>query len=221
MAHHRKLVAAAAALNSAIFVVEAVAGFVAESLSLVMDSVHNLSDEMALVLLYLAFILPNGISRHLLRSANLFNSVGLVLVSALLLWQAVERILHPAPVLGLVAIVVGLAAAVANWGVARLLLKPSRNNAAIRLAYIHNIGDCYVSLAPVAAGLLVTLTGYSIFDPLIAGGIAVWIIISTVREVFASSDELIWPEQIVHRAGAGQVQKLLARLGSRFPPDCA
>jgi Co/Zn/Cd efflux system component len=197
MAHHQKLVAAAAALNSAIFVVEGVAGFVAESLSLVMDSVHNLSDEMALVLLYLAFILPNGISRHLLRSANLFNSVGLVLVSALLLWQAVERILHPAPVLGLVAIVVGLAAAVANWGVARLLLKPSRNNAAIRLAYIHNIGDCYVSLAPVAAGLLVTLTGYSIFDPLIAGGIAVWIIISTVREVFASSDELIWPEQIV------------------------
>jgi cation diffusion facilitator family transporter len=197
MAHHRKLVAAAAALNSAIFVVEAAAGFVAESLSLVMDSVHNLSDEMALVLLYLAFILPHGISRHLLRSANLFNSVGLVLVSALLLWQAVERILHPAPVLGSVAIVVGLAAAVANWGVARLLLKPSRNNAAIRLAYIHNIGDCYVSLAPVAAGLLVTLTGYSIFDPLIAGGIAVWIIISTVREVFASSDELIWPEKIV------------------------
>jgi cation diffusion facilitator family transporter len=197
MAHHRKLVAAAAALNSAIFVVEAAAGFVAESLSLVMDSVHNLSDEMALVLLYLAFILPHGISRHLLRSANLFNSVGLVLVSALLLWQAVEQILHPAPVLGSVAIVVGLAAAVANWGVARLLLKPSRNNAAIRLAYIHNIGDCYVSLAPVAAGLLVTLTGYSIFDPLIAGGIAVWIIISTVREVFASSDELIWPEKIV------------------------
>jgi Co/Zn/Cd efflux system component len=127
MAHHRKLVAAAAALNSAIFVVEAVAGFVAESLSLVMDSVHNLSDEMALVLLYLAFILPNGISRHLLRSANLFNSVGLVLVSALLLWQAVERILHPAPVLGSVAIVVGLAAAVANWGVARFSSgRPSR-----------------------------------------------------------------------------------------------
>jgi cation diffusion facilitator family transporter len=197
MAHHRKLIAGAAALNSGIFVVEAVAGFVAESLSLVMDSVHNLSDEMALVLLYLAFVLPHGISRHLLRSANLFNSVGLVLVSALLLWQAVERILHPAPVLGSVAVVVGLAAAAANWGVARLLLKPSRNNAAIRLAYIHNIGDCYVSLAPVAAGLLVTLTGYSIFDPVIAGGIAVWIIISTVREVFASGEELIWPEKIV------------------------
>jgi Co/Zn/Cd efflux system component len=197
MAHYRKPLAAAAALNTAIFVVEALAGFQADSLSLVMDSVHNLSDEMALVFLYLAFVLPDGVSRHLLRSANVFNSVGLVLVSGLLLWQAGERILHPVPVVGSVAVVVGLLAAAANWGVARLLLAPSRNNAAIRLAYIHNIGDVYVSLAPVAAGLLVSLTGYSTFDPVIAAGIAAWIIGSTVREVFASSEELIWPEKIV------------------------
>src|SRR5438876_7801807 len=73
MAHHRKAVAAAAALNSGIFVVEAVAGYQAGSLALLMDSVHNLSDEMGLVLLYLAFILPLGVSRNLLRSANVFN----------------------------------------------------------------------------------------------------------------------------------------------------
>jgi len=47
MAHYRKPLVAAVALNSAIFVVEAVAGFQAQSLSLVMDSIHNLSDEMA------------------------------------------------------------------------------------------------------------------------------------------------------------------------------
>ena len=197
MAHYRKPLAAAAALNTAIFVVEAVAGFQADSLSLLMDSVHNLSDEMALVFLYLAFVLPHGVSRHLLRSANVFNSAGLMLVSAVLLWQAIERMLHPAPMVGSVAIAVGLFAAAANWGVARLLLAPSRRNAAIRLAYIHNIGDVYVSLAPVGAGLLVSLSGHSIFDPLIAAGIAAWIIISTVREVFASSEELIWPEKIV------------------------
>jgi len=197
MAHYRKPLAAAAALNTAIFVVEAVAGFQADSLSLLMDSVHNRSDERALVFLYLAVVLPRGVSRHLLRSANVFNSVGLMLVSAVLLWQAVERMLHPAPVVGSVAIAVGLFAAAANWGVARLLLAPSRRNAAIRLAYIHNIGDVYVSLAPVGAGLLVSLSGHSIFDPLIAAGIAAWIIVSTVREVFASGEELIWPEKIV------------------------
>src|SRR5262249_32189154 len=116
MAHYRRPLAAAAALNTAIFAVEAVAGFKADSLSLIMDSVHNLSDEMALVFLYLAFVLPHGVSRHLLRTANVFNSVGLLLVSGLLLWQAAERILHPAPVVGSVAVVVGLLPAAPHWG---------------------------------------------------------------------------------------------------------
>jgi cation diffusion facilitator family transporter len=197
MSHYRKPLAAAAALNTAIFAVEAIAGYQADSLSLIMDSIHNLSDEMALIFLYLAFVLSRGVSRNLLRSANVFNSVGLVLVSGLLLWQAIERLLHPTPTAGIVAIVVGLLAAGANWGVARLLLKPSRDNPAIRLAYIHNVGDVYVSLAPVLAGLLVSVTGLSLFDPLIAGGIAVWFIVSTLREVAQSHEELIWPEKIV------------------------
>jgi FtsP/CotA-like multicopper oxidase with cupredoxin domain len=77
-----------------------------------------------------------------------------------------------APVMGSVAIVVGLAAAAANWGVP----PPGWNNATMRLAYIHNIGDVYVSLAPVLAGVVVAVSGYSFFDPLIAGGIALWII---------------------------------------------
>jgi cation diffusion facilitator family transporter len=196
MAHHRKAVGAAVGLNSAIFVVEGAAGFRFDSLSLVMDSIHNLSDELALVAILFAFVLSQGVSRNLLRVANIFNSVGLVLISALLLWSAFQRLLHPTPIVGIVPIFVGLAAAGANWGVARLLREPGRNNAAIRLAYIHNIGDAYVSLAPVAAGLLVVATGYSFFDPLIAGGIAIWIIGSTVREIAGSHEELIWPEKI-------------------------
>jgi cobalt-zinc-cadmium efflux system protein len=194
--HYRKPLAAAVALNTAIFIVEAIAGYEANSLSLIMDSVHNFSDQVALVFLYLVFVLPLGISRNLLRSANIFNSVGIVAVSGVLLWQAVERIIHPAPVLGTVPIVVGLAAAAANWGVARLLRDPARNNAAIRLAYLHNLGDVQVSLAPVLSGLLVLASGRFIFDALIAGGIALWLIVSTLREVIASHEELIWPEKI-------------------------
>jgi cobalt-zinc-cadmium efflux system protein len=197
MAHYRKPVAAAVALNTGIFVVEAVAGYQASSLSLIMDSVHNLSDELALVCLFLAFIVARGPSQKLLRGANIFNSVGLVAVSGLLLWQAVERMLNPVPVQGAIPIIVGLAAAAANWGVARLLLKPSENIAAIRLAYIHNLGDVWVSLAPVVAGVLLLVTGYSFFDPLIAAIVAVWIIVSTGREVLESHEELIWPDRIV------------------------
>jgi len=196
MAHYRKPLAAAAALNSAIFLVEAFAGFQANSLSLIMDSVHNLSDELALVLLYLAFVLPLGLSRNLLRSANVFNSIGIVVLSALLFWQATVRFLNPAPVWGGVTIVIGLLAALGNWGVARLLRNPGRNNPAIRLAYIHNLGDIQVSLAPVLSGLLVIATGYSFFDPLIAGGVALWLMVSTLREVIGSHNELISPEKL-------------------------
>jgi Co/Zn/Cd efflux system component len=208
MAHFRKPLAAAALVNTGIFVVEAIAGYQADSLSLIMDSVHNLSDEMALVFLYLAFILPLGVSRNLLRSANLFNSVGLVAVSGLLLWYAVGRILHPTPVAGGLTIAVGLAAAAANYVVAHLLWKPGRKNAAIRLAYIHNIGDVWVSLAPVVAGFLVSVTGYSVFDPIIAAGIAIWIISTTLWEVISSREELIWPERIV--CGHSDEEEVLA-----------
>jgi len=197
MAHHRKALAAAVAVNAVIVAVELAAGWQAGSLSLVMDGVHNLSDELALVLLYLAFMLPQGLTRSLLRSANLFNSLGLLAVSALVLWQVVERFLHPLPVLGWVAVVVGLGAALANWAIARLLWKPGRHNAAIRLAYLHNLGDAFASLAPVLAGLLVSVSGQVFFDPLVAGGIAVWIIVSTLREVLVSRDELIAPEKLV------------------------
>jgi cobalt-zinc-cadmium efflux system protein len=80
--------------------------------------------------------------------------------------------------------------------VARALLRPSCNNPAIRLAYVHNLGDVLVSLAPVLAGLLVTLTGRSLFDPLVALAIGLWIIVSTVREVVGAREELLWPEKI-------------------------
>ena len=78
MAHHQKAVAAAVAINTAIFVVEGIAGYQASSLSLLMDSVHNLSDELALVCLYAAFLVTRGPSQRLLRAGNLFNSVGLI-----------------------------------------------------------------------------------------------------------------------------------------------
>jgi cobalt-zinc-cadmium efflux system protein len=196
VAHYRKPLAAAAALNTAIFAVEAIAGFQANSLSLVVDAVHNFSDELALACLYLAFVLARGFSRNLLRVANLFNSVGIVAISGLLLWQAAVRLLHPAPVLGAVSIAVGLFAAVGNWGVAKLLYEPGKDNAAIRLAYLHNLGDIQVSLAPVLSGGLVLLSGRSYFDPIIAGGIALWLIGSTLQEVARSRDELLWPAKI-------------------------
>src|SRR6266436_1328420 len=110
MAHLRKPLIAATALNTGIVVAEAIAGYHAHSLSLLMDSVHNLSDELALVCLCLAYLLPLHLSRDLQRSANLLNSVGLIAVSGLLVWQAIDRLISPTAVLGSFPLVVGVLA---------------------------------------------------------------------------------------------------------------
>jgi cobalt-zinc-cadmium efflux system protein len=206
MSHIRKPLIAAAVLNTGIFFGEAVAGYQSQSLSLLMDSVHNLSDELALVCLALAFVLPLALSRTLQRSANVLNSVGLVAVSGLLIWESVSRLFTPVPVVGLVPVVVGLLAAIGNGAVAWYLQKVSEQNAAIRLAYLHNLGDVYVSLAPVVAGVLVTVSGGSFFDAAIALLTAVWVIWTTVQEVVSARDALLWPADAVcpHHALASE-----------------
>src|SRR6266850_7955669 len=116
MAHIRKPLAAAALLNTAVFAIEAVAGSRAHSLSLLMDAIHNFSDELALLCLLAAYVFTVSLSRGLQRVANLLNSLGLITISALLVWQAVDRLLHPLPVTGWLPITVGASAAVGNWG---------------------------------------------------------------------------------------------------------
>ena len=96
-----------------------------------------------------------------------------------------------------VPIVIGLAAAAGNYGVAVLLRRPAQHNAAVRLAYVHNMGDVLVSLAPVSAGALVALTGRPEADGLVAVAIALWLIVTTVSEVRGSADDLLWPEELV------------------------
>jgi len=193
MAHLRKPLAIAVALNTGITVVETIAGLRANSLSLVMDAVHNLSDELALVLLLLA-VFQSRPARKLVQAANGFNSIGLVVVSILPLWHAVNRLIHPQPVAGVVPIIVGLLAALGNWGVARVLQKPSQTEPAIRLAYVHNRGDALVSLVPAVAGLGVLIFHTPLWDPLVALVIGMAILIPALRTLVSARQELLWPE---------------------------
>ena len=197
MAHRRRPLTVALGLNTAVLAVEIVGGVASNSLSLIMDGVHNLSDELGLGFLVLAYTLRTGLSGNLLRSANLFNSVGLLAVSGFLIWRVVERLLQPMPVLGLVPIVAGLIGAAGNWGVARVLRGPGREDPAIRLAYVHNLADVFVSLVPVAAGVLTIASGNFLFDPLLALLIAAVIVITTLRTLISSHREILWPEKVV------------------------
>ena len=197
MAHIRKPLATAAGLNTLIFAAEAFAGVRANSLSLLMDAVHNFSDELALICLYLAYVVTARASRGLQRFANLLNGLGLVLISAVVSWQAIQRLADPRPIIGWLPFTVGLFGVVGNWGVARLLRPWAPHSAAIRMAYVHNLGDVFVSLAPVVAGVLVMLTHRPMFDALVALGIGVWLMVTTLREIRQLGNELLWPENAV------------------------
>lgn len=203
MSHHRRAVGAATLLNTAIVLVEVGAGFASRSISLLTDGVHNLSDELALVCVYLAFFLPGWLGRQSQRTANVLNSIGLIAVSGLIVWDAVDRLRHPVLVQGLVPLVVGVVASVANAGVAYLLRDPARHSATVRLAYLHNRGDVLVSLVPALAGIVVAATGRAIFDSVAALMVAGWLMLSTLRELRASSPELLWPEAIECRHEVG------------------
>ena len=204
MAHLRKPLAIALGMNTAVLAVETVGGIEANSLSLLTDAVHNLSDEVALGFLLLAYALRAGLSSHFLRSANLFNSIGLLAISGLLVWQAIERLMHPQPVWGAVPIIAGLLAAVGNWFVARALQEASKEDLAIHLAYVHNLGDTLVSLAPVLAGITVVVTGSYLFDPAIAILIATVIVFTTFRAIRGSETALMRPENVVCGDSASQ-----------------
>ncbi len=201
MSHVKRPLAIAAALNTTIFIAEGYGGIKGHSNSLMMDGIHNFSDELAMICLFLAYALPITMSRNFQRTANVLNSIGLIAISGILVWQSVGRVINPKPTIGYIPLIVGLLAALANWGVAKILYKIRNQNAAIRLAYLHNLGDIYVSLAPVAAGILVLLTGKTFFDPIIAIGIGVWLIWSTIKEISNSVNELIWPENAVCKHG--------------------
>jgi cobalt-zinc-cadmium efflux system protein len=195
MAHIRKPLGIAVALNTTVFGLELVGGLGSRSSALVADAAHNLSDELALVCLWLAYLLTISVSRGLQRMANLLNSLGLVAISAVLAWQAVDRVLHPPAVAGWVPIAIGLVAAAGNWGVARTLRRWRHTNAAVELAYLHNLGDIQVSLAPVVAGVLVTGFGTPVIDPLIALLVCLWLLGTTTVALRRSAVELRWPDE--------------------------
>ena len=210
MAHRRRPLVTALALNTGALVVEVGAGVPAKSLSLVMDGVHNVSDEVALAFLVLAYSIRVGLSGRFLRSANLFNSLGLLAISAVLVWQVFERLHQPVVVVGIVPVIAGLTAAAANYGVARALRQPAAEDAAIRLAYVHNLGDTLASLAPVVAGALTLASGSLLVDPLVALVIAGAIIVPTLQTIAGSHRDLVWPENVAcgHEPSASRAADL-------------
>lgn len=163
----------AIALNLAFVIIEAAAGFIANSTALIADAGHNLSDVMGLVLAagaaWLAGRAPGGQRTYGFGKAGVLAALanGLLLVGAsgALAWEAARRLLAPQEVEP--GLVIGIAAAgfILNTGSALLFLRGRKNDVNVRGAFLHMAADAGVSLGVVIAGLLIWQTGAAWLDP--------------------------------------------------------
>ncbi|PXW65934.1 cation diffusion facilitator family transporter [Methylobacterium sp. B4] len=175
------------ALNLGFVGVEALYGWLANSMALVADAGHNLSDVLGLIAAWIASALvkraPSARFTYGLRGSSilaaLFNAVVLLVATGGIIVEAVQRFLEPAPVAGTTVMVVAGIGILINGFTAWLFASGSKGDINIRGAYLHMVADAAVSAGVVLAGLVILATGFDWLDPLVSLVIAALIIVAT------------------------------------------
>ena len=171
-------------ITALFFIIELAGGLFSGSLALVSDAGHMFSDVLALLLslgaIALAARLPTKERTYGFLRAEIFaafiNSLLLMAVSGVILWEAYQRFFHPAPIQSGLMGVVAVTGLIANIAVAFLL--HGSHNLNVKSVFLHVIGDVVSSVAVIVAAVWIALTGQVIVDPLLSGFIAVLIIAS-------------------------------------------
>jgi cobalt-zinc-cadmium efflux system protein len=172
----RRWLSVALGLILAFMVVEVVAGLLADSLALLSDAAHMLTDAgsigLALVAARLAARPPRGgftfgLGRAEILSAQT-NGAALLVLAGVIAWEAVGRLGDPPQVDGLVVLVVGLAGAGVNVAAAQALSRAQRRSLNVEGARAHVLADLYASLGAALAGLLVLVAEIQRADVVVA-----------------------------------------------------
>ena len=163
-------------INLGFMVVEVVVGLIANSLALLSDAAHMLTDAgaiaLALVALRLARRPPKGaftfgLKRSEILSAQI-NGVLLLVLAGVIGIESISRILDPPDVDGAFVLYTGLLGAAVNGAAAWALGKANRESLNVHGAFLHNLFDMLSSIAAAVAGLVIVLTGWGQADGLAA-----------------------------------------------------
>jgi cobalt-zinc-cadmium efflux system protein len=164
----------ALALTSTLLVAEVIGGLMTNSIALLADAGHMLTDAGALALsLFVAWFTTQpgtprksyGYLRWEILAAFL-NGATLLLLSAWILIESVMRLRKPEAIEGGLMLAVAFAGLVINIISARVLHPTSRANLNVRGAYLHVLGDLLASIGTVVAAILIRYTGWLIADPI-------------------------------------------------------
>ena len=173
-------------LTLAFTVVEVVGGIFTDSLALLADAGHMLSDNIAIALALLAVTLARrpstptrsfGFQRAEILAAFV-NGLTLVLVSGWIVWEAVQRLDDTPEILGGWMLVVALLGLLVNACAAWILIRSGRESLNVEAALRHVVADLLGSGAVLVAALVIVTTGWTLVDPLVSIGIALLIVAS-------------------------------------------
>jgi cobalt-zinc-cadmium efflux system protein len=179
--------AIAVALNLIFVVIEAGFGFLSNSVALIADAGHNLSDVLGLVFAWTAMYLGRrppgarftyGLGRSSVLAA-LANAVLLLLACGAIAWEALGRLASPPAVAAGTVMGVAASGIVINGTSAWLLHAGSHGDLNRRSAFIHMLGDAAVSVGVLLSGTLIMFSGWSRIDPIVSLLIVAAILVST------------------------------------------
>ncbi|GAB1539286.1 cation diffusion facilitator family transporter [Scytonema sp. NUACC21] len=174
-------------LNLGFVCVEAIFGFLNNSLALIADAGHNLSDVLGLLLAWGAIWLSRqrfrqrytyGLRRSSILAA-LFNACFLLLTMGAIAVEAIKRLYNPEPISGITVISVALVGIIINTATALMFMSGRNRDLNIKAAFLHMAADALVSLGVVLGGLAILTTGWLWFDPVISLIIVIVILIGT------------------------------------------
>ena len=214
-ASRRALVGALIVL-SVLFVVEIVGGWLTNSLALLSDAGHLLTDVVAVAIAIAAQVVAQRPAsakrsygyRRVEIIAALFNGLTLVLVAGFIVFEAVDRFQEPPPVDALPMLVIAAVGFVAQLLAALILVRASGESLNVRGAYVHAMTDALQSIGVVIAGVVILTTGYVLVDPIISVVIGVFIAWSGGRIVVEAVHVLLegTPADVDLRALAERVE---------------
>lgn len=174
-------------LNALFTVLEFVYGYLFNSLALISDATHNLSDVASLILSLLGMKLAQKASsisytygfKKASLLASLVNAVLLFLVVFGIIREAIERLTSPPEVMGMGIVIIASVGVIINTISAFLFFKGQKDDINIRGAFLHLMVDALVSVGVVISGLIIYYTQWNIIDPIISFVIAITIVITT------------------------------------------
>ena len=174
-------------INIVFIIVEAAYGFFSNSMALVADAGHNLSDVLALVFSWIAVILSQrkptlkftyGFRRSTILIA-LLNTILLLAAVAFIVWETIQRLGKPLEINSNSVITVAAIGIAVNGFTAWLFMKGKKHDLNIRSAFVHFIADALVSLGVVVAGIIMAFTGIVWVDSLVSFAIIAVILYSS------------------------------------------